>query len=217
MKITEPQMFRVVVIVGIAMVPVILLSLLVDALVGAILFGVLLGIAIGLLMQRARSSEPRAAEVAAVPDDGVHRILVVANQTVGGQALLGELRSRTGAEARSEVLVVVPPLAGSAAEHWSSDVDAGIADAKARLDASLEAMRAAGIPATGKLGDHHDPNQAIEDALGDFPADEVIISTHPAKRSRWLESGVVERARTELPQPVSHVIVDLDADSAPEA
>jgi len=205
-------MFRIVVIVGIAMVPVILLALLVDPLVGAILFAVLLGIAIGVFLQRARSTEPREAEVAPAQDDGVHRILVVANQTVGGKTLLGELRNRTGGPERSEVLIVVPPLAGSAAEHWSSDVDRGIADAKERLTSSVAAMRAAGIPATGKLGDHHDPNQAIEDALGEFPADEVVISTHPAKRSRWLESGVVERARAELPQPVTHVVVDLEAE-----
>lgn len=213
MKVSEPQMFRIVVIVGSAMVPVILLALLVDPLVGAILFGVELGIAIGVLFQRVRSTEPREAEVAASVDDGVHRILVVANQTVGGKTLLGELRERASAEERSEVLVVVPPLAGSAAEHWSSDIDQGIAEAKERLDASVATMRAAGISATGQLGDHHDPNQAIEDALGGFPADEIVISTHPAKRSRWLESGVVEKARAELPQPVTHVVVDLEAES----
>ncbi len=47
-------MFRIVVIVGIAMVPVILLALLVDPLAGAILFGVLLGLAVGVLLRRAR-------------------------------------------------------------------------------------------------------------------------------------------------------------------
>ncbi len=75
-------------------------------------------------------------------------------------------------------------------------------------------MRAAGIDVSGRLGDHHDPNQAIEDALKVFPADEVVISTHPPKRSRWLESGVIEKARAELPQPVTHVVVDLEDESA---
>ena len=35
----------------------------------------------------------------------------------------------------------------------------------------------------------------MEDALRRFPADEVIISTHPPGRSNWLERDVVERAR----------------------
>lgn len=209
---SEAEMFRVVVIVGIAMAPVILLALLVDPLVGAILFGVEIGIAIGLLFARSRGAEPRTAEVAS-SDDDTHRVLVVANQTVGGRALLEELRNRVAGESRSEILVVTPPLAGSAAEHWSSDIDEGIADAKRRLEASVATMREAGLNVRGQLGDHHDPNQAIEDALRDFAADEVVISTHTPKRSRWLESGVVERARNELPQPVTHVVVDLEAEA----
>lgn len=213
MKITEPLMFRVVVIVGIAMIPVVLLAAVVDPIAGAILFGLELGIAIGYLIQRARSLEPVPAEVAAVPDDGVHRVLVVANETVGGRALFAEIERRLRGEEKSELLVVCPPLAGSAAEHWSSDIDGYIPEARERLEASVAAMRAAGLSATGRLGDHHDPNQAIEDALKEFPADEVIISTHTPERSRWLESGVIARARAELPQPVTHVVVDLEAEA----
>ena len=209
---SEAEMFRLVVIVGVAMAPVILLALLVDPLVGAIVFGVEIGLAIGFLLQRSRGSEPRTAEVAS-SDDATHRVLVVANQTVGGKALLSELRNRVQGERRSEILVVTPPLAGSAAEHWSSDIDEGIAEARERLDASVAAMRAAGLEVRGQMGDHHDPNQAIEDALREFAADEVIISTHTPERSRWLESGVVEKARSELPQPVTHVVVDLEAEA----
>ena len=207
-------MFRVVLVVGIAMIPVILLAVVIDPLAGAILFGIEIGAGIGFLYQRYRAVEPRSAEVAAVPDDGVHRVLVVANETVGGRALLEALQARLEGESRSELLVVCPPLAGSAAEHWSSDIDSAIPEAKERLEASLATMRAAGIDVSGRLGDHHDPNQAIEDALKVFPADEVVISTHPPKRSRWLESGVIEKDRAELPQPVTHVVVDLESESA---
>ena len=210
-------MFRVVVIVGIAMGLVIAVGL-IDATAGAILLAVEVGVAIGFFWQRSRGSLPRTADVASA-DDGVHRVLVVANETVGGRALLDELKTRLASRERSEVLVVTPPLAGSAAEHWSSDIDKGIAEAQSRLDASVASMRAAGIRVRGQLGDHHDPNQAIEDALREFAADEVVISTHTPKRSRWLESGVVEKARAELPQPVTHVVVDLEAEagSAPAA
>lgn len=213
---SEEEMFRVVVIVGIAMGLVILLALVIDPLAGAILFGIEIGVLIGVLVRGMRGREERTADVAHA-DDGVHRVLVVANETVGGRALLDEIHRRVEGEERSEILVVTPPLAGSAAEHWSSDIDAGIAEARKRLDDSIASMRAAGLQAQGRLGDHHDPNQAIEDALGDFAADELIISTHPPERSRWLESGVVERARRELPQPVTHVVVDLEAEAGAPA
>jgi hypothetical protein len=213
---SEAEMFRVVVIVGIAMGLVILLALLIDPLVGAILFGVEIGAAIGYFWQSSRGSLERTADVASA-DDGVHRVLVVANQTVGGRALLEEIKRRVAGEATSEILVVAPPLASSAAEHWSSDVDEGIADARKRLEASVETMRQAGLQVHGHVGDHHDPNQAAEDALREFAADEVIISTHTPERSRWLESGVVEKARKELPQPVTHVVVDLEAEAGAQA
>jgi hypothetical protein len=59
-----------------------------------------------------------------------------------------------------------------------------------------------------------DPNMAIEDALRVFPADEIIISTLPPEQSRWLEHEVVERTRREVELPMTHVIVDLDAERA---
>jgi hypothetical protein len=49
--------------------------------------------------------------------------------------------------------------------------------------------------------------------LRGFAADEVVISTHPPHRSKWLERGVVERARKEIPLPVTHVVVDLEAEA----
>ncbi len=68
-----------------------------------------------------------------------------------------------------------------------------------------------GLRAKGEIGDS-DPNTAIEDALRAFPADEIVISTHPPERSHWLERGVVERAREEIDLPVTHVVVDLAAE-----
>ena len=140
------------------------------------------------------------------------KILVVANETVGGRALLDEIHNRSDGR-RSEILVVVPALTASQLEHWASDVDGAIADAQRRLSDSLGTMRAAGLDARGYVGDHHEPSSSIEDALREFPADELIISTHPPERSRWLEQGVVERARREVPLPVTHVVVDLRAEA----
>ena len=209
---SEAEMFRVVVIVGVAAVPVIVLGLAISPAAGAIALGVELGIGIGLIWQGTRGREPHVAEVAAA-DDGVHRILVVANETVAGRALLDEIkRHQTGA--KNEIFVVVPAMTSSRLEHLAHDVDGAIAEAGERLDHSLAAMRAAGLNVSGRVGDHHDPNAAIEDALREFAADEVIISTHPPERSKWLEGGVVENAERDLPVSVTHVVVDLEAERA---
>jgi hypothetical protein len=82
------------------------------------------------------------------------------------------------------------------------------------MELSLLAIQETGLRARGQVGES-DPNVAIEDALREFPADEIIISTHPPDRSRWLEHGVVERARSEIELPVTHVVVDLAAESEP--
>jgi hypothetical protein len=141
------------------------------------------------------------------PDE--RRILVIANETVGGQALRNEIRRRSEGYT-TEVLVVTPAL-NSPVRHWTSDEDQARADASRRLEASLERLGRAGIDARGEVGDG-DPLQAIEDALRTFGADEVIISTHPEGRSNWLERGVVSGARERFAVPITHVVVDLEAE-----
>ena len=138
------------------------------------------------------------------------RILVVANETVGGQKLRDLIRERSEG-VREEVLVVSPAL-NSPLRTWTSDEDGARATAQERLDASLARLRDAGINARGEVGDG-DPLQAIEDALRTFGADEVIVSTHPEGRSNWLERGVVDGARARFTVPITHVVVDLDRES----
>ncbi|HEU5279778.1 MAG TPA: universal stress protein [Gaiellaceae bacterium] len=138
---------------------------------------------------------------------GERRILVVANETVGGHTLRSLILERS-LDVREEVLVVTPAL-NSPLKHWVSDEDDARAEAQERLDASLAKLAEAGVQARGEVGDG-DPVQAIEDALRTFGADEIIISTHPEGRSNWLERGVVEKARERFPVPITHVIVDLE-------
>ena len=137
-----------------------------------------------------------------------HRILVVANETCAGRALLEELRGRVGPE--SDVLVVAPAL-NSRLRHVFADTDGAYAAAEERLAESVEALRAVGIGADGAVGDS-DPVQAIEDALAEFEATEIVISTHPPERSNWLEKRVVERASERFVVPIAHVVVDLVAE-----
>ena len=212
---SEAEMFRVVVIVGGGCAAVIALALLTEPVFGAILLAAEIGIAVGLLWRGSRGSLPHEAEVAE-GDSSTYRVLVVANETVAGRALLEEIRNRVKGR-RSEIRVVVPAMTSSRLDHLTHDFDSAIAEARTRLDESLRAMGAAGLDANGDVGDHHDPNTAIEDALREFAADEVIISTHPPERSKWLERGVVENARRDVPLPVTHVVVDLEAEGVSSA
>ena len=54
----------------------------------------------------------------------------------------------------------------------------------------------------------------MEDAVRLFGPDEIIISTHPEGRSHWLERGIVEAARERFAVPITHVVVDLEAEQA---
>lgn len=207
---SERDVFRAVVIIGIGAGAVIALTLLTRPAVGAALLAAEVGVGIGFLWRGARGTLPHQAEVSR-RDDPVYRVLVLANETVGGRALLAEIQNRCKGR-HSEILVVVPALTSTPLEHWASDVDRALDEARERLDASLASMEAAGLQARGHVGDYDEPNASLEDALREFPADEVIISTHPPDKSRWLERGVVERARKEVPLPVTHVVVDLGAE-----
>ena len=208
---SEADAFRWVVVIGLGAASIIALALLTRPAIGAAWGAALIGFGAGLLYRSSRGSLPRSVQLSH-GGDGRHRILVVANQTVGGKALLDEILNRTRGR-ESEVLVVTPALASSRAAHWASDVDEAIELARQRMELSVLAVEQAGLKARGEVGDS-DPNVAIEDALRQFAADEIVISTHPPARSRWLEHGVVQRARDDIELPITHVVVDLEAEQA---
>ena len=176
---------------------------------GVVVF-VALTIAAVVLWARSRSGDPalRPAVPARSGAEDERRILVIANETVGGEELLAILR-RKSEGVNEEVLVVCPAL-NSQVRTWASDEDGARAAAQQRLDASLARLRQDGVHAQGEVGDG-DPLQAIEDALRTFGADEIVISTHPEGRSNWLERNVVGSARDRFDVPITHVVVDLEA------
>lgn len=206
---SEADAFRWVVVIGLGAVSVIALTLLTRPVVGVVWAALLIGFGAGVAYRNSRGSLPRSVALTR-GKDGRHRVLVVANETVEGEALLEEIRGRCRGR-DCEILIVTPALTGSRASHWASDVDEAIELARQRMELSLIALEQLGLKAKGEIGDS-DPNVAIEDALRVFPADEIIVSTHPPHRSRWLERGVVDRAREQIDLPIAHVVVDLEAE-----
>jgi GABA permease len=155
---------------------------------------------------RAVPTEPSAAERAAAA--APHRVLIVANETVGADELLGEIR-RFAADRDAEFFVCVPanPVDTGQAEHkgavylWEATRRA----AQERLDTTLEILRGHGLQADGAVGDYR-PMVAMDEAVERFRPDGIVISTHPAEQSAWLRDDLVERARAKYPLPVEHVV-----------
>src|SRR5918998_1088220 len=144
-----------------------------------------------------------------------HCILVVANETLGGRALIDAVKRRAEeSHSRSEpfrVCVVCPqnqPKSGYVI-HDESVRSA----AENRLQTTLAQLREIGVQAEGEVMDP-DPFAATEDAIDQFKPDEIIISTHPETRSGWLRKHLVDRVKDSTGLPVEHVVVDLDAERA---
>ena len=144
------------------------------------------------------------------PTTPARRVLVLANQTVEGRELLDELRSidRAG---RAEYFVCVPanPIDTGTAMHEGAVYiwDATVQAAQERLDRTLTVLRSEGLSAQGELGSFK-PLKALEDAVGQFKPDRLVICTLPEERSGWLRFDIVERARETYALPVTHVVVD---------
>lgn len=127
--------------------------------------------------------------------------LVVANQTLGGEHLLTELRRRVS-EGPCRFHVVVP--ANVNPDGWTRTLDEARTRARQRLDDAVERFGKLGAEVDGQVGDER-PLDAIRDALRTWQCDEVILSTLPAGASRWLKMDLVSRASRTLPIPVTHV------------
>ena len=139
--------------------------------------------------------------------EGRFRILAIANETVEGESFHELVLDQAGGMA-AEVLVVAPAL-NSRVRHWFSDNDSAREEAEERLERTLARLTGEGIHAYGWVGDA-DPLDAIADALAVFEADQLIVATHPERKSNWLAREVVGRARERFGLPVAHVGVDRE-------
>src|SRR5919197_1038201 len=124
-------------------------------------------------------------------DGELKTVLVVANETVGGRALIEAVKERA-ARGRARFHVICPQ---NEPRHGYVVYNELVATAaQNRLETTLHELR--------------------EEGIAEYRADEVIISTHPETRSGWLRRDLVDRIRRDSRLPVTHVVVDLDADRA---
>jgi hypothetical protein len=136
------------------------------------------------------------------------KVLVVANETVGGAKLVQRVRELAH-EGDTSFALVVPQTKPKSGQiiYLETVHDA----ASVRLSLARQFMGAEGIEMEGEVGDP-DPFSAAMDAIAEYRPDQVIVSTKPATVSGWLRRDLVERIRHEADLPVEHVVVDLDRD-----
>jgi hypothetical protein len=139
-------------------------------------------------------------------------LLAIVTDAFGGAETIAELRREAGADGAS-VRLVVPAVEETAFRHTMGDVDGPAVAAEERLRAALSSLRAAGVEASGRVGDS-DPLQAAQDALLEAPADEVVIFEHVQRQASWFEEGLFERAQERIEPPLRMVVVESDASGA---
>ena len=197
---SEADAFRWVVVIGAGRLAVIVLTLLTRPPSGSLWAALLIGFGVGVAYRTARGSLPRSVEVTHGGDGRL--------PAPGRRQRDGRRRGAAGGDpqplprARQRDPGRHPGAAASRAAHWASDIDEATELARQRMELSLIEIDRLGLKAKGEIGDS-DPNVAIEDALRVFPADEILISTHPAG-SLALARARRRRAGARGDRPAGH-------------
>ena len=113
------------------------------------------------------------------------RVLLVAHRTAATPRLLDEVRARARRSPCSFTLLVPRP-------YWDPETE----EAATTLELALPLLdEAAGGHVEGTIGDS-DPFGAVQEAVERGGFDEIIISTLPARVSRWLHLDLPHRVES---------------------
>ena len=123
-------------------------------------------------------------------------VVVLANRTAASRELIEALVHRSERGPIVATLVMPAAAAGTA----------GRAAAKERLDAALEAWRAAGIERCGGVVCDPAPFEAFTEVWDPLRHDEVIVCTLPGESSRWARSDLPHMVARYTGVSVLHVV-----------
>jgi hypothetical protein len=120
------------------------------------------------------------------------RVLIVAHRTAATPLLLAAVRARAVRSTCVFTLLVPRP-------YWDPDTE----EAEMTLELAIPLLQdATGGHVEGLVGDS-DPFVAVSEAVESFGFDEILISTLPARVSRWLRRDLPHRVeRFGLPVTV---------------
>lgn len=209
---SEPEAFRAVVAIALALSAVLLAAVLGPTwLAVALLAVVLAAAAIRVAQVRMRKLRGLELHVKMAPAHrgpaDERRVLVVANDALGETALMEEMEA-LAAVPGTRVFVLVPALISPHA-RLTGAVDAPMDEARVRLASALRRVGHAGTLA-GEVSDA-DPLQAVEDAFAAFAPDEVIVATARARGADTLEPRLAGVVRERFAVPVRHRIFEPGA------
>jgi hypothetical protein len=136
---------------------------------------------------------------------GTMRLLVLTTEPVSADQIREALPDGARPE-EAEVMVVAPALHRDALHFWMSDADDAIADAERVRRETVERLDQQGVAASGDTGES-DPVEAIQDALQSFPADRIVLFTHPESDRRYKEDLDPKEIRERFGIPVDHALV----------
>lgn len=129
-----------------------------------------------------------------------YRVVAVITDRIGGAEAIEQLSAAAGGE-EVDLRLIAAPVEANSFRHTLGDIDGPKREASERLQASLGSLRDAGLTVRGEVGDP-DPIQAVQDALLEAPADEVVIFEREAAESRWFEGDLTERAEETIEPPL---------------
>jgi hypothetical protein len=132
-------------------------------------------------------------------------LLVVVTTEVADATVNEFVRRSAGEDA--EVRVIAPASGISRLDWLTNAEDDARADAGSLADRTAEAAPTTDVQAEV---DDSDPVKAIEDALREFPADEVLVISHLDDDASWLEAGSGKTAQTRFTLPIRLVTVAED-------
>jgi hypothetical protein len=142
--------------------------------------------------------------------DSGKRALVVIDEAVSGEELTRSLLGHLGKDVE-EVFVVAPALPESKLDLMMGAVDEAIPPARERLEETLEALKDAGLRASGEVGDS-DPIQAMNDEVIKFAPDQIVLVAHDEEEGSPVEKGLLEQAERDFDLPVLELVVSRDAE-----
>jgi hypothetical protein len=112
------------------------------------------------------------------------KLLVLTPEPLDAEAL----RTVAGDDADdAEVLVISPATTESGLRFWMNDIDEAIERAQETAEETADRLDAEGIDAVGDSGEA-EPVLALQDALATFPADQIVVFTHPDDQEHYREA-----------------------------